>query len=239
MTLHSYFADLLTLPQILELLLRIVIGGLCGILIGTERTKRLKEAGIRTHFLVACSSAAIMIVSKYGFADLALALYPGAKDADAARLAAQVVSGIGFLGAGMIFRGDSKISGLTTAAGLWATAGIGLTVGAGLYTVGIFCTLLILLVQWLTHQHAFKKDTLVTRVLTVTTDGQGHYQDELLEFLHENGIQGKATLIQKNENGTFIYGFRLQSAKRETVLPLLELLDGEPRVKTYELHTLE
>lgn len=95
---------------------------------GLERTKRLKEAGIRTHCLVCCASALIMIVSKYAFADLSVgdAFFFGDRGADPARIAAQVVSGISFIGLAVIYRNGSTLKGLTTAAGIWATAGIGL-----------------------------------------------------------------------------------------------------------------
>jgi len=239
MTLHQYFVGLFDPVQMAELLLRVVVAGICGILIGLERTKRLKEAGIRTHFLVACSSAAIMIVSKYGFADLALALFPGESGADGARLAAQVVSGIGFLGAGMIFRGDSKISGLTTAAGLWATAGIGLTVGSGMYILGVFCTLLILLVQWLTHRLSFRKDSMVTRKLSVTVKEADGFRNALTAFLQEGGIQVKGNQIQKNTDGTFTYGFRLQSVQKEPLDDLLEFLEQQEHIVSYQINTLE
>ena len=108
------------IPYILEaeFFLRIVLASVCGILIGFERSKRLKEAGVRTHCMVACGAALMMIVSKYGFADLVqeagVYLY-GTKGADASRIASQVVSGVGFLGAGVIFRTGVSIKGLTTA----------------------------------------------------------------------------------------------------------------------------
>ena len=99
----------------LELLVRLIVAGICGSLIGYERKNRLKEAGIRTHMIVALGSALVMIVSKYGFADVLL-LHNYILDPS--RVAAQIVSGIGFLGAGIIFVRKQAISGLTTAAGI-------------------------------------------------------------------------------------------------------------------------
>lgn len=113
--------------------LRIFFAGICGLMIGIERRNRLKEAGIRTHLIVALGSALMMIVSKYGFFDLQGHSF---LRADASRIASQIVSGIGFLGAGMIIWHHRTVSGLTTAAGIWATAGIGMAIGAGLYGVG-------------------------------------------------------------------------------------------------------
>jgi putative Mg2+ transporter-C (MgtC) family protein len=131
-----------------EMLLRVVVAGVCGLLIGYERKNRMKEAGIRTHFVVATGAALMMVISKYGFKDMqgdtGIALDPS-------RIAAQVVSGVGFLGAGMIFMQRQTVKGLTTAAGIWATAGIGMAIGADLYLLGIGVTILILVAQKLLH----------------------------------------------------------------------------------------
>lgn len=124
-----------------ELILRLFLAGLLGAVIGIEREFRSKEAGCRTHFMVALGSALIMVVSRYGFTNFAgVAGY----QLDPARLAAQVVSGIGFIGAGTIIFQRPIVRGLTTAAGIWATCGIGLAVGAGLYMLGIVATVLAL-----------------------------------------------------------------------------------------------
>ena len=126
----------------LEFFFRILIAGICGGLIGYERNNRLKEAGIRTHLIVALAAALIMVVSKYGFSDVTtlkgVALDPS-------RIAAQIVTGVGFLGAGMIFVRNQTISGLTTAAGLWASACMGLAIGAGFYECVILAFLLMFL----------------------------------------------------------------------------------------------
>jgi putative Mg2+ transporter-C (MgtC) family protein len=123
------------------MIIRLVLSGVLGGLIGFERRSHFKEAGLRTHFVVAVGSALIMLVSKYGFTDL---LYTNAISVDPSRIAAQVVSGIGFLGAGTIIVEHQFVRGLTTAAGLWATAGIGIAIGAGMYIPGISATVLIL-----------------------------------------------------------------------------------------------
>ncbi len=126
-------------------ILRIFIAGVCGAIIGYERMQRTKDAGMRTHCLVACGAALMMIISKYGFFDIVN--YPGIKEADPSRIASQIVSGIGFLGAGMIFVHKKSIKGLTTAAGIWTTAGIGMAAGSGMYALCIIATLLILIIQ--------------------------------------------------------------------------------------------
>ena len=122
-------------------IVRLCVAGLCGTVIGLDREYRVKDAGFRTHFLVALGSALIMIVSQYGFADILT--HPGV-GLDPSRIAAQVVSGIGFIGAGTIIIHRQLVRGLTTAASLWATAGIGLAAGAHMYIVAAAATVLTL-----------------------------------------------------------------------------------------------
>ncbi|HAT1684938.1 TPA: MgtC/SapB family protein [Klebsiella oxytoca] len=128
---------------ITDLLIRIALAGLLGGLIGLERQLRAKEAGLRTHILVGMGSAMFMIVSKYGFGDI---LTESHVALDPSRIAAQVVSGMGFLGAGTIIIQKQIVKGLTTAAGMWVTAAIGLVIGSGLYEIGIYGAFLTLIV---------------------------------------------------------------------------------------------
>ena len=127
------------------MLFRAGISILLGFCIGLERKMRFKEAGIRTHTIVCFGSALMMLVSKYGFADMPSERF------DASRIASQIVSGIGFIGAGMIIYRKQVIHGLTTAAGVWATAGVGMAVGSGLYILAACSTVLLILVQWFLH----------------------------------------------------------------------------------------
>jgi putative Mg2+ transporter-C (MgtC) family protein len=127
-----------------EFILRIFVAALLGGAIGLEREYRAKEAGMRTHFLVALGSALFMIVSAYGFEG---ALGSPEHRWDVSRVAAQVVSGIGFIGAGTIIfhKSENVVRGLTTAAGLWVTAAIGLACGGGLYILAVASTFLVLI----------------------------------------------------------------------------------------------
>lgn len=126
----------------MKYVLPIFISVILGFLIGFERKTRSKEAGVRTHTVVCFGSALMMVVSKYGFKGM---------DADVSRIASQIVSGIGFLGAGMIVYRKNAVHGLTTAAGVWATAGIGMACGAGLYTTAVAGTVILIAVQYLLH----------------------------------------------------------------------------------------
>ncbi len=127
-----------------EFLLRLFVAAILGGLIGLEREYRAKEAGFRTHFLVALGSALFMIVSAYGFTGVEMD--ETTSRWDVSRIASQVVSGIGFIGAGtIIFRKqDNMVSGLTTAAGVWVVAAIGLACGGGMYVLAIGSTILVL-----------------------------------------------------------------------------------------------
>ncbi|HAC40131.1 MAG TPA: methyltransferase [Rikenellaceae bacterium] len=115
------------------MIFRLVAAGFLGGLIGLEREFRAKEAGVRTHFIVALGSALFMIISEFAF---------DGKQHDAARVAAQVVSGIGFIGAGVIIFQRNVVRGVTTAAGLWVAAAIGLACGDGMYPVAIAASVL-------------------------------------------------------------------------------------------------
>lgn len=155
----------LTLFDNLEFLIRIVLSALLGAVIGLERTRRAKEAGIRTHCIIAISSAAFMMLSKYAFLDLAGVV--GLREADPARVAAQVVSGISFLGAGVIFKHNTSIKGLTTAAGMWATAAVGMAVGAGMYWLGIMATGALMVIQLILHRYPVGGDNLTAQVIAI------------------------------------------------------------------------
>ena len=120
----------------MELTIRLMLALLLGGAIGIEREYRAKEAGFRTHFLVALGSALFCLVSQFGF---------GVDLKDSSRVAAQVVSGIGFLGAGTIIFQKNVVRGLTTAAGLWVTAAIGLACGTGMYLAAVLTTAMVLL----------------------------------------------------------------------------------------------
>lgn len=118
-----------------------MLAAIFGTIIGLDREYREKEAGFRTHFLVSLGSALMMIVSQYGFSEI---LTHDGVSLDPSRIAAQVVSGIGFIGAGTIIFNHQIVRGLTTAASLWATAGIGLTAGAGMSWLALAATILTL-----------------------------------------------------------------------------------------------
>lgn len=185
---------------------RMIIAGMCGVLIGLERKNRSKEAGVRTHCVVACASALMMLISKYGFADMAIGA-DGVRGADGARIAAQVVSGIGFLGAGMIFVHKNTVTGLTTAAGIWATSGVGLAIGAGMYIVGIAASVIVILAQILLHKNFRWLKNSKSKKLIIKGVNVADYQKHIANALTNCRITVYDVFIEQNEQGrnyTFI-----------------------------------
>ena len=176
----------LTLFDNLEFLIRLLLSAALGALVGLERSKRQKEAGVRTHCIIACTSALFMILSKYAFVDTAIGA-DGLRGADPARIAAQVVSGISFLGAGVIFKNGNSIRGLTTAAGMWGTAAIGMAVGAGMYWLGLIEAAILVAIQIILHRFPVGADALTTQELLVEMEDTPELQaqfDALLQAHH-------------------------------------------------------
>lgn len=151
------------MPLWVECLLRILLAVGLGFIMGMERQLRLKVAGIRTHAVVCAGACIFMLISKYGFTDSA--------NFDASRIASQVVSGISFIGAGMIMHRQQAVHGLTSAAGIWLTAAVGMASGAGMYIIASGATLIILLVQMFMHlPMKLFKDRHSNRVIVVFED---------------------------------------------------------------------
>jgi putative Mg2+ transporter-C (MgtC) family protein len=215
----------------LDFLLKLALSGVCGAVIGYERKNRLKEAGIRTHMLVALGAALMMIISKYGFSDL---LHVSGYSLDPSRIAAQIVSGIGFLGAGMIFVRNQSINGLTTAAGIWATAGIGMAIGASLYFAGIAATVLVFIVQVLLHRNfRWIKIPVARQVLVRTAAGmdsvaliRDRFSRQCLEI-----IDLKA---RKTEGGLLELDLFVKLPPDFEIAQLLNLFDDDPRIRQIE-----
>lgn len=181
--------------------LRLFVAGAMGVLIGLEREYRAKEAGYRTHFLVALGSALMMIVSQYGFMEV---LKTDLIRLDPSRIAAQVVSGIGFIGVGTIILQKQIVRGLTTAAGIWATSGIGLAVGAGMYAVGISATLLVLL-GLETLSYFFKSIGLRNMMIDFSTDDKEAIKRVSKKFNTRNYVVVSYEMTEAYTNGKNVY----------------------------------
>lgn len=200
-------------PLLLDFSLRLILACVCGACIGFERSRRLKEAGIRTHVIVCLASALFMIISKYGFSDMDFpdgSVFSGTRGTDPARIAAQVVSGISFLCAGVIFKNGNTIKGLTTAAGIWATAAIGLAIGAGMFVMGIFSTAVIALVQFLMHKFTVGADALATNTLIFTVRDTADLYALLKPKLADWGAQINDSSVVRTGKGLLEYALTVR-----------------------------
>lgn len=165
---------------------------------------RQKEAGIRTHIIVALGSALMMVVSKYGFFDV---ICYNSVTLDASRIAANIITGVSFLGSGMIiFKGSVK--GLTTAAGVWATSGIGLAVGAGMYGISICATILLLVIQVCIHRLLPIENT-ITKSISVKLKDDPMSLTSLHDLLKKQGCDILSSNIEKKD-GVLICVFNLK-----------------------------
>ena len=188
----------LTVFDNLEFFIRIVLAAILGALVGLERSKRQKEAGVRTHCIIACTSALFMILSKYAFVDTAIGA-DGLRGADPARIAAQVVSGISFLGAGVIFKNGNSIRGLTTAAGMWGTAAIGMAVGAGMYWLGLIEAAILVAIQIILHRFPVGADALTTQELLVEMEDTPELQAKFDALLQAHNGQVVESSLSRDE----------------------------------------
>lgn len=187
----------LTLFDNLEFFVRLLLSAALGALVGLERSKRQKEAGVRTHCIIACTSALFMILSKYAFMDLVN--ISGIRGADPARIAAQVVSGISFLGAGVIFKNGNSIRGLTTAAGMWGTAAVGMAIGAGMYWVGLIEAAILVAIQIILHRFPVGADALTTQEILVEMADTQEMQDKFDELLKKHRGQVTESSLTREE----------------------------------------
>ena len=208
--------------EIIQLVVRLLTAALLGAAIGYEREFRGKGAGVRTHMLVAMGACLFMLISKYGFGD--------SDKFDAARVAAGVVSGIGFLGGGLIIKSKSNlITGLTTAAGLWVTAAIGLGAGSGMVLMAAICTALVIICTEILNIFHFK---LGYHQITVvfTSDNE----KTLEEAIRQLGKPVKYLSFSR-QGDRYKAEIMLRVSKKEKPLDLVARLTGIPGVQLESL----
>lgn len=215
----------------LEFLLRLLLACVCGAAIGYERKNRSKEAGVRTHLIVCLGAALVMIVSKYGFFDL---FHQYGISQDPARVAAQIVSGISFLGAGVIFTRNTGVSGLTTAAGIWATAAVGMSIGAGLYIVAVSTAILVLLTQFAFHRNTKWMKPPVTGKLSVLLPPGEEGVKILKEKLKKHNVEILNMKGQKGEEGLWEFSLRVRFGNDYETFDCTKLL-SEPEILKVEV----
>lgn len=212
-----------------EILIRLGMASIFGALIGLERERKNWSAGMRTHMLVCVGSSLIMIVSAYGFNDVLGLDYIVL---DPSRVAAQVVSGIGFIGAGTIlFQREGTVRGLTTAAGLWTVAGIGLAAGGGMYLLAAMASILVLLILWaLQPVERIYAKRFVRQTLRIVTKPESNEVDIINDVLNENGFVIENFNLSKN-NLNYIFDIKFESADSKKMSKLIEQLRKFDSVK--------
>jgi putative Mg2+ transporter-C (MgtC) family protein len=230
-----------------EVVVRLLVTvGLCG-LIGFERETRDQSAGFRTHILLGLGAALFTLVSAYGFAAFTeAALESGGRGLqfDPTRIAAQIVTGIGFLGAGAIIRQGFDVRGLTTAASLWATAAIGMAVGAGYYFGAVATTVVVVLSLYLLREfraRIIQRFQTSFAVLNVTFLETGGDISGVVETLERYGIEVRG-LDAELEEGSARYTIQLSIPPRQSVQDALReivALPGVRRVNVSGLHEVE
>ncbi|MCI8624370.1 MAG: MgtC/SapB family protein [Provencibacterium sp.] len=216
----------------LEYVVRLVAAAVCGAAVGYERKNRLKEAGIRTHLIVSLASALMMVISKYGFYDV---LVHESIKLDPARIAAGIVSGIGFLGTGMILIRNKSISGLTTAAGIWATMGVGMAMGGGMYILGLSATALIICAQILLHRNLHWLQMPLVEAVSVRLYDNAEAVAFLQQRLAEHKIQVVNLKADKTEAGIIEVTLIVKLPSGYEILQLVNLFEESPYIQSVEL----
>ena len=219
-----------------EYLLRIMVACLCGGAIGIERTLRQKDAGFRTHVIVALGSALMMIVSKYGFFDV---IGYDSVNLDASRVAANIITGISFLGAGMIFVRGGTIKGLTTAAGIWSTAAVSMAIGGGMYFIGIASTMLLVLIQIVFHMFLIGQDKVLahdtTTEMVVKIVNSPDAISSLKKWLEGQNIAVTASRVESVSHKTLLLVMTVKCDRRLDMHDSLEILNSNPEVRSVSL----
>lgn len=211
----------------LHLLLRLVLALLCGAVLGYERERHGISAGLRTNMLVCLGSALIMVISKYfsykageDMGNIALGLDPS-------RIAAQIVTGIGFLGAGVIIKERGAIRGLTTAAMLWFNAGVGMALGAGMVVIPLFCTALGLTALTVVRLGQKRIRREAYRIVSVTCQEADRPLDKLIAFFNDRKFTIENLSLSKMKEGlsTYVFTLRCDRTSVDAGVCLRELAD--------------
>lgn len=214
----------------LEYILRVLIGGVLGLCIGYERSRRQKDAGMGTHFIVACASALLTCISLWFKKD-------AGDMGDGARIAAQIVSGVGFLGAGMIFFRRESMRGLTSAASIWATAAIGMCAATGMYILAVCTTIAIILLQFLVHTKLLKRE--IPHTLLIKFEYSKAVEEKLRSFFDFREFH--RFVINANHNSEAAAGSNsilveavIHPVKHYNVEALAEFISQTPEVQSIE-----
>lgn len=214
-----------------EVLCRLVLASFLGAMVGIERQRKDWAAGMRTHMMVCLGSSLIMIVSAFGFSDI---LGTPNVSLDPSRVAAQVVSGIGFIGAGTIlFLQQKIIRGLTTAAGLWTVAAIGLAVGGGMYFAAFITTAFAIIILWVIQpleRKIFGKFKL--KYVTVTIYDREKSSGIVNKIFQDYSLDIESFSLDRADNEyEYVISFKFRTLNAETLAKLVSDLQADPSVK--------
>ena len=199
--------------------LDLILAAFLGFFIGLERKFRYKEAGIRTHTIVSVGAALMMIISRHAFGN----------DADTARVAAQIVAGVGFLGAGIIVYKKNVVHGLTTAAGVWTTAGVGMACGGGLWLIAIIATTILILIQWFLHRKIFRTKKLFSiKIVFVQITDEREQIKQLFDIERYNKI------VVDRDGEKLIYHAILETDEEYSSTQLDEIMKTHSYIRSIE-----
>ena len=218
----------------LELFIRLLFACLCGGVIGLERSIRRKDAGIKTHIILALGAALFMIVSQYGFGDLILS--PEYR-ADASRVASNIVTGVSFLCAGVIFVRGASVKGLTTATGIWTCAGIGMAAGAGMYLITTLATVLILIIQLVLAGPSAKIETHYSIEIELSLTPDKNVDEIVTEIANVTKSTPHSIKLSKNgDQNVYKLNYNIRHTLNEK--ELLQVLSEKPHVTSVSWNEL-
>lgn len=214
-----------------EITLRLFMAAFFGGLIGIERERRVWVAGMRTHMMVCVGACLVMIVSAYGFSEVLGSDY---MRLDPSRVASQVVSGIGFIGAGTIlFSRHGRVRGLTTAAGLWTVAAIGLATGGGMYYAAGITTFIALIILWAIQPlETYITNRVLKNTLKITAKADFIWSEWVSQLKKKEALQIESVRMDK-EGSKFVYQIRFESVNQDLVNRIVDELKVEPSVTEF------
>lgn len=213
------------------IILRLFVAAILGGIVGIERENQKRAAGLRTHILVSLGSALVMVTSEYLFN-----AYNGLTDVDPARLGAQVISGIGFLGAGTIIKQGISVRGLTTAASLWAVACIGLAAGCGFYEAAVITAAIVFLtlVFLRKFENVLNRKSNATDEVAIRMDNKPGKIGEVASCIGRSGVNITNVEIEADEDDKIVVNFTLNLPKGIKMSDVTKVLKTLPDIKIIE-----
>ena len=206
---------------------RMFLAVLCGGIIGLERESKRRSAGFRTHTLICIGATLTTLTSQY--------LMGLGLTTDPARLGAQVIAGMGFIGAGaIIVTSRRQVKGLTTAAGIWTTAAVGLAIGSGLYTVGICATALMIFFQLIMHKFFSRLENTVNE-FSVTVNNSPNVVSDFRAKLKQNNITVEKCKMTRNPDQTITLDITIKKARTTSMDEIMLIADNDENIISVDI----